>query len=113
MKYWEIIHTTTHNGFDIVISKTWEDIHPKDFFDDSVDDVSEICNKIDLGLLDWFIVRFQASKSGVVLGEDYLGGLLYDNAQDFIKDSGGYLEDMLEQCTQQAKKKLSEIIETV
>jgi hypothetical protein len=29
------------------------------------------------------------------LASDYLGGNLYNNARDFIKESGGYYEEMV------------------
>ena len=109
MQYYETIHTETRDGFDIVVSVTHEDTHPRDLFDDSIDDIDEMCRKIDEGYLSWFIARVQAFKCGVELASDYLGGNLYEDARDFIKESGGYYEDMLHNVTNEALQKIKQL----
>ena len=99
--YWETIHEEEHNGFLIVTSITHEDTHPRDSFDETPEDMAEICRKIDQGILTWFVARVQAFRHGVLLGTDYLGGNLYENPQDFIKE-GGYYEDMVNAATTEA-----------
>jgi hypothetical protein len=109
MQYYETLHTESRNGFDIVFSVTHEDTHPRELFDDSIDDIDEMCRKIDDGYLAWFVARVQAFKNGVELASDYLGGCLYDNARDFVKESGGYYEDMIETVITEAKQKIEEL----
>ena len=109
MKYFEKIHETKKSGFSIVVSVAPEDIHPRDVFDDSINDIADICDRIDRGLLDWFIVRVETYKAGVLLGTDYLGGNLYDNARQFITESGGYFEDMVHEAIAEARLTLEEL----
>jgi len=100
--YWETIHEAEHKGFLIVTSITPEDTHPRDSFDETPEAMAEMCRKIDQGLLTWFVVRVQAFRHGVLLGTDYLGGNLYENPEDFIKE-GGYYEDMVHTATTEAE----------
>jgi hypothetical protein len=106
MQYYETIDTREVNGFTIILSVTPEDMHPRDSFDDTVDDIDEMCRKIDAGLLDWFIVRVQALKNGIELGTDYLGGNLYTSCRDFIEESGGYYQEMIDSAIDEAKKNI-------
>jgi hypothetical protein len=101
MTYWETIDEREHNGFLIVTSITHEDTHPRDQFEETPEDMAEMCRKIDNGLLSWFVVRVQAFKHGVLLGTDYLGGNLYENPSDFVKE-GGYYSDMVHTVTTEA-----------
>lgn len=106
MQHYQTIDTREIDGFTIVLSVTPEDIHPRDCFDDSVDDIDEICRKIDAGLLDWFVARVQAFKNGIELGNDYLGGNLYDSCAEFVEQSGGYYQDMINTAIDEAKKNI-------
>jgi len=109
MQYFEKIHETEKSGFSIVVSVAPEDLHPRDMFDDSIDNIADICDRIDRGLLHWFIVRVEAYKAGVLLGADYLNGNLYDNARQFITESGGYFDDMVHEAINQARTKLEQL----
>ena len=109
-QHFNTIDTRTVQGFDIVCSTTWEDIHPSDVFDETPEDMAEMLRKIDNGLLSWFMVRVQAFKNGILLGTDYLGGNLYENESDFVTESGGYYEDMIESAIKEAKDNLSKLL---
>jgi hypothetical protein len=85
-------------------SVTHEDLHPSDLFDDTVDDINEICRKIDNGTYTWFIARVEAYKHGILLGTSYIGGNLYEDVKEFISD--GYYEDMMHEAMNEAKKNL-------
>lgn len=101
MTYWETINEENRNGFLIRTSITHEDTHPRDHFEETPEDMAEMCRKIDNGLLTWFVVRVQAFKHGVLLGTDYLGGNLYENPEDFLKESD-YYSDMVDTVTTEA-----------
>ncbi len=114
-RYWEPLDTRTVKGFDICIDTSYEEMHPGDLFDDTCYDIAEMCDKIDRGVLEWFIVRVRAMVDDVELGSAYLGGLLYDNRRDFLED--GLLEDLIDEATFQARiraktltKKLVDIV---
>lgn len=111
MQHWETLDARTVDGFEIVCSKTWDDTHPRDCFDDSIDDINEICRKIDAGLLDWFVVRVEAYKCGILLGSEYLGGCLYEDAKDFIKEDEDYYKDLIYSAVKQANEAIAELIE--
>ena len=110
MQYYETIHTEDVNGFHIMCSVTHEDTHPRDLFDDTIDDIDEMCRKIDNGSIVWFVARVEAFKHGILLGTSYLGGNLYDNVKDFIND--GSYEDMMQEAIQEAKKNLDMLYTT-
>ena len=113
MQHWETIDTKNVQGFDIVCAVTYEDTHPADCFDDSIEDIEELCRKIDAGLLDWFVVRVQALKHGIELGNAYLGGNLYDRARDFVTESGGCYEDLIAEAIESAKLFVAKLTEEV
>lgn len=109
MKHYETIKTEDTQDFHIVCSVAYEEIHPRDSFDDSCHDVDEICQKIDSGEYVWFMVRVEAYRHGILLGTDYLGGCLYNNYQEFLNDV--YYEDMVYNAIFDAKHNLSKLAE--
>lgn len=86
----------------VIVDKTWEDLHPNDLFDESVTDIQEICKKIDSGHLDWFMLRVRVTYEGVELHEDYVGGFLYEDAEEVLKD--GTAEDVISCALDEANK---------
>jgi hypothetical protein len=106
--YWEKLGELKVEGFDVVIEKTWEDISPRDCFDDTVTDIEEICRKIDRYDLDWFMLRAVASYKGIKLGDAYVGGFLYENAEDVMTD--GVAEDIAEEAVAEAKTAMETLV---
>jgi len=104
MRQYEDIHSEEINGFHVTTSINYEDIHPRDMFDYSEDEMRDLCEKIDNGYYSWFCVRVEVRKRGVILGSDYLGGCLYENPRDFINDA--YYEDMVNNALTDAKETL-------
>ena len=97
MNYWEPLHEEKAEGFDIVTSIQPEYMHPSESFDSSSfedeNGLEKLIKAIDSGLMQWFTVRVQAFKNGILLASDYLGGNCYENPSDFITE-GGYYEDI-------------------
>ena len=113
MSNWETIHETTHEGFDIVVSVAPETDDPRDHFAyENEEDNERIITDIDSGALDWFVVRVQAFRAGVLLGEDYLGACCYRSVEDFITPGEGYYQDMVDQVTCEAKDTLKALTES-
>lgn len=110
-KHYETLYTRETRGFHVVFSISYEETHPRDLFDDSVDDINEICEKIDNGFYTWFVARVEAYKNGILLASDYFGGNLYENPKDFIND--GYFEDMVDNVVFEAQKTLDKLFEEV
>lgn len=91
MPHWESIHTETRDGFDIELAFAPEEDAPRDHFatgDDEAD--AQIVRDIESGRLMWFVARVTASRAGVVLGDNYLGGCCYRSAQEFMAPDGYY-----------------------
>lgn len=103
MTHWTLIHTEEVDGFEINFYAAPEDSHPRDSFDDSVDDIDEICRKIDNGFYAWFIAKVTASKAGIELASDYLGACLYESCQQFVTENA-YYADMKERVIEEAKQ---------
>ena len=106
--YWTKLGELKVQGFDVVIEKTWEEISPRDCFDDTVTDVEEICRKIDRYDLDWFMLRAVASYKGIKLGDAYVGGFLYENAEDVMTD--GVAEDIAGEAVAEAKTAMETLV---
>ena len=91
-------------GFDIIVDKTWEDIYVSDLFDDTCYDIKDICNKIDSGVYDWFMLRVRVLVDGLELGSHYLGGCLYEDAGEVLTD--GIAEDCIAEAIKEAKDRV-------
>jgi hypothetical protein len=103
-RYYDTISEFERDGFDIIVDRTWEDVHPRDSFDDSCHDIDEICKDIDRGHLDWFMLRVRVLVEGLELGSAYLGGCLYENPKDVLTD--GTAEDFIAEAMVEAKTKV-------
>ena len=98
--YWETIKTETVDGFDITFSVAPEDMAPDwDFETDEERD--ELFRKIDNGTLLWFVAKVTASKNGIELASDYLGGCCYESTDEFIADA--YYFDMVQNVITEAR----------
>jgi len=113
------------DGFDVIVDKTWEDIPLADLFDTSIDpdtgkpyfDVEDMSRKIDRCELDYFMLRVRVLLDGHELGSHYVGGFLYEDAREVLRD--GVAEDMIYEAMLEAKEEarrlvgsLSKVIDT-
>jgi hypothetical protein len=96
--------TYERDGFTVIVDKTWEDLSPRDCFDDECHDVKQICRDIDNCNLDWFMLRVRVMVEGLEMGSHYLGGCLYENAQDVLTD--GTAEDCIGEALHEAKSQV-------
>ena len=102
-RYYDTIAEFERDGYDIIVDKTWEDLSPRDCFDDCCD-VEQICKDIDSGNLDWFMLRVRVLVEGLELGSAYLGGCLYSDAKEVLSD--GTAEDFIAEAMVEAKSKV-------
>lgn len=113
------------DGFDVIVDKTWEDIPLADLFDTSIDpdtgkpyfDVEDMARKIDRCELDYFMLRVRVLLDGHELGSHYVGGFLYEDASEVLRD--GVAEDMIYEAMLEARAEarrlvgsLSKVIDT-
>jgi hypothetical protein len=101
-RYYDTIAEFERDGFDIIVDKSYEDLHPRDCFDDSVTDIKQLCEDIDSGKLDWFMLRVRVLVEGLELGSAYLGGCLYSDAREVLTD--GTAEDLIGEALKEAKR---------
>ena len=107
-RYYDELARYQRDGFEIIVDKSYEDLNPRDCFDDTVTDIDEICRKIDSYDLDWFMLRVRVMLDGHELGSHYLGGCLYENAKDVLTD--GTAEDCIYAAMEEAKQEARRLI---
>ena len=103
-RYYDTIAEFERDGYDIIVDKTYEDLNPRDCFDDSVCDVNEIIKDIDRGHLEWFMLRVRVLVEGLELGSAYLGGCLYEDPREILTD--GTAEDFIAEAMVEAKSQV-------
>jgi hypothetical protein len=106
MRYWDNVHTEEREGFTLTLSFTSEDSKPD--WEMTEEEQRDLFEKINNGTLLWFIARVEASKNGVILGTDYLGGCCYESVKDFIEV--GYYADMVHEAIAEARKTLDGLV---
>ena len=110
MRHWDELLREPRGGFEVVVDKTWEDIPLDHLFDTSTDpdtglpyfDVEDMARKIDRGDLDYFMLRARVLLDGHELGSDIVGGFLYEDAREVLKD--GMAEDLIYSAMEEARK---------
>ena len=103
-RYYDELAQYERDGFEIIVEKTYEDMHPRDSFDDSCHDIDEICKDIDRGHLDWFMLRVRVLVEGLELSSEYLGGCLYEDPKEVLTD--GTAEDIIDMALEHAKSQV-------
>jgi hypothetical protein len=108
MRYYDHLATMQRDGFEVIVDKSWEDLNPRDCFDDTVTDIDAIIKDIDRGHLDWFMLRVRVMLDGHELGSAYLGGMLYEDPAECLTD--GSAEDMIYQAMEEARVEARRLI---
>ena len=105
MQHYDELARFEHNGFDVIVDKTWEDIDPRGQFEDS--DLDEIVEKINNDTYEWFMLRVRVMFDGHEMGSHYLGGCLYEDAREVLTD--GTAEDCIEEAMAEAKEEVQRL----
>ena len=106
-RHYDNIAEIERDGFKVIVDKTWEDLHPSDCFDDNITDIEKLCDNIDSGHYDWFMLRVRVFAEDLELGSHFLGGCLYEDANDVMKD--GTAEDCISEAVKEAKSRLTDL----
>jgi hypothetical protein len=102
MRYYDTLAEYERNGFDIIVDKSYEDLDPKDCFDDECFNLKEMYNDIECGNLDWFMLRVRVMVENIELSSQFLGGCLYKDAREVLTD--GTAEDLIAEALVEAKR---------
>lgn len=108
MRYWTELARYEREGFEVIVDTSWEDCHPSDLFDETCWDIADICEKIDRGIYDWFMLRARAMLDGHELGSHVVGGFLYEDARETLTD--GTAEDCIYAALQEAQAEARKLI---
>lgn len=118
MRYYDTLAQFEREGFTVIVDKTYEELNPRDCFDDECFDIEEMYEDINSGRLDWFMLRVRVMVEGMELGSHYLGGCLYKDAREVLTD--GTAEDCIGEALREAKeavyplyKKFAELNEAI
>ena len=101
-RYYDELAVYERNGFDVIVDKSYEDLDPKDCFDDTQFDIAEINHNIEHGNLDWFMLRVRVMVENIELSSQFLGGCLYSDAKEVLTD--GTAEDLIAEALVEAKR---------
>jgi hypothetical protein len=115
-RHYDELATYQREGFEVIVDKTWEDIPLADLFDTSIDpdtgkpyfDVEDMARKIDRCELDYFMLRVRVLLQGHELGSSYVGGFLYEDASEVLRD--GVAEDMIWEALCEAKLEARKLV---
>lgn len=110
MRYYDTLLETQRGPYTVIVDKTWEDLPLDHLFDTSIDpdtgrpyyDIHDMYAKIEMGDLDYFMLRTRVFYEGVELSSEYLGGMLYEDAKECLTD--GSAEDQIWMALESAKK---------
>jgi hypothetical protein len=103
MRYWDELLREQRGELEIVVDKSWEDLPIRDLFDDTCYDIKEMEDKVNSGVLDWFMLRARVFVEGLEVGDAIVGGFMYEDARETLKD--GTAEDLIYQAIEDAKPK--------
>jgi hypothetical protein len=106
MRHYDELARFERDGFEVVVDKTWEDLHPRDCFE--VEDAERICVQVDEGSLDWFMLRVRVMFDGHEFGSSYLGGCCYEDAREVLTD--GTMEDILYEAMKEAREEARRLV---
>jgi len=104
MRYYDTLAEYEREGYTIIVDKSYEDLNPRDQFDESCTDIEEIIKDIDRGHLEWFMLRVRVLVEGLELSSEYLGGMLYEEPRECLTD--GSAEDLIAEALADAKKQV-------
>lgn len=105
MNEWTEFHRENVGGFDIVTSAAPEECSPEGQFDDDGETVAAIRS----GEFEWFVVKVEARREGITLGESYLGCCCYRSLRDFVNLADDYYSDMREEAISEARATIAKL----
>ena len=103
-RYYDEIDSFERNGFTVIVDKSYEDLSPRDCFDEACWDMKQMFEDIERGKLDWFMLRVRIMVDEYELASEFLGGCLYEDAREVLRD--GTAQDLIDQAMITAKREV-------
>jgi len=101
MRYWDELLREQRGDLEVVVDKSWEDCSIRDLFDESCYDIADMEDRVNRGVLDWFMLRARVFVEGLEVGGSIVGGFMYEDARETLRD--GTAEDLISQAIDEAK----------
>jgi len=101
MRYWDELLREQRGDLEVVVDKSWEDCSIRDLFDDGCYDIADMEDRVNRGVLDWFMLRARVFVEGLEVGSSIVGGFMYEDARETLRD--GTAEDLVSQAIDEAK----------
>lgn len=98
-------HELQQDGFRITLELLPEHESP-DWDFESEEEKQDLFRRIEQGDILWFVAKVTASRLGIELGTDYLGGCCYGSVEEFLHPDG-YFPDMVDEAIAEARKTLA------
>lgn len=102
-----LIHNELREGFAIEFYAEAEDMTLDQMRFDA-DDIAEIGAQLDSGELVLFCAKVTASKNGIELASEFLGGCIYKDEKDFVNNDC-YYGDMVTTVIEAAKQAIADL----
>lgn len=103
----QLIYTEQSQGFEIRFYACEEHINIEDMFSEP-EDIQETYEKLNSGEWVLFCAKVTASKNGIELADEYLGGCIYSDEMDFVTQND-YYEDMKNTVIENAKQAIIDL----
>ena len=104
------IHSEAREGFKIDFYALEDFTSPRDMFED--EDAEEIISQLEAGDIVQFTAKITASKNGIELAADYLGGCIYASEKDFVNNEC-YYGDMVQTVIAEAKQAIIDLAKDI
>jgi hypothetical protein len=109
MRDYDKLARCERDGFEVIVDKTYEEIDPWSQLSECFPSKYKLYKDIDSGKYDWFMLRVRVMFDGHEMGSHYLGGCLYENPADVLKD--GTAEDCIAEALREAKREVKRLKE--
>ena len=107
--YYEKLAQYERDGFQVIVDKTYENSDPWDQLSECFDDQKQLYADIESCKYDWFMLRVRVMFDGHEMGSHYLGGCLYEDAEEVLTD--GTAEDCISEALHEAKDHIKSLRE--
>jgi len=107
----EIADTRTVDQFTVEIAFADDTTQLELVFDPTEDYWDELIENLDNGFWRHLICRVQAKYDGKVMGEAFLGSIVTEDPEEWVKTEADYVGDLIEEAVDQARNECYNMLE--